>query len=161
METVTLRGGDLPWQPVRPALERARLIVLALAMAIPIVATIVVALVLTPWVWIATGILIVATAVVGYVVTRQVGAISWIELPEEFVIRKGRVLRSLVAIPYGRLQFVDVQSGPVARAYGIASLQIHTASPQSSGTLPGLPIAQAEELRTRLAALGEAQRAGL
>jgi membrane protein YdbS with pleckstrin-like domain len=125
------------------------------------VATIVVALVLTPWVWIATGILIVVTAVVGYVVTRQVGAISWIELPEEFVIRKGRVLRSLVAIPYGRLQFVDVQSGPVARAYGIASLQIHTASPQSSGTLPGLPIAQAEELRTRLAALGEAQRAGL
>ena len=124
METVTLRGGDLPWQPVSPALVRARLIVLALAMAIPIVATIVVALVLTPWVWIATGILIVATAVVGYVVTRQVGAISWIELPEEFVIR-------------------------------------HTASPQSSGTLPGLPIAQAEELRTRLAALGEAQRAGL
>ena len=124
METVTLRGGDLPWQPVSPALVRARLIVLALAMAIPIVATIVVALVLTPWVWIATG-------------------------------------RSLVAIPYGRLQFVDVQSGPVARAYGIASLQIHTASPQSSGTLPGLPIAQAEELRTRLAALGEAQRAGL
>ncbi len=161
METVTLRGGDLPWQPVSPALVRARLIVLAMAMAIPIVATIVVALVLTPWVWIATGILIVATAVVGYVVTRQVGAISWIELPEEFVIRKGRVLRSLVAIPYGRLQFVDVQSGPVARAYGIASLQIHTASPQSSGTLPGLPIAQAEELRTRLAALGEAQRAGL
>ena len=48
-------------------------------------------------------------------------AITWIELPDEIVIRKGRVFRSLVSIPYGRLQYIDVQSGPLMRSRGIAS----------------------------------------
>jgi uncharacterized protein len=64
-------------------------------------------------------------------------------------------------VPYGRLQYVDIQSGPLARALGIASCEIHTASPESGGSLPGLPVAEAEALRSRLAARGEAQRAGL
>ena len=92
---------------------------------------------------------------------RQVSAISWVELDEEIVIRKGRMLRTLVSVPYGRLQYVDIQSGPLARANGIASCEIHTASPESGGSLPGLPVAEAEALRSRLAARGEAQRAGL
>ena len=43
----------------------------------------------------------------------------------------------------------------------LASCEIHTASPESGGLLPGLPVAEAEALRSRLAARGEAQRAGL
>jgi membrane protein YdbS with pleckstrin-like domain len=43
----------------------------------------------------------------------------------------------------------------------MADVELHTASPQSGGSIPGLPIEEAEALRTRLAARGEAQRAGL
>ncbi|MGL5928831.1 MAG: PH domain-containing protein, partial [Dermatophilaceae bacterium] len=96
-----------------------------------------------------------------WLVRRQVSAISWVELDEEIVIRRGRLFRTLVSVPYGRLQYVDIQSGPLARAFGIAQCEIHTASPESGGSIPGLPVAEAEALRARLAARGEAQRAGL
>ncbi|MBM6399315.1 PH domain-containing protein [Phycicoccus sonneratiae] len=158
---VTLRGGDLGWRPVAPALATVRLIVLGAVLVVPLLATVVVALLVTGWVWLGTAALVVAGLWGLWVIRRQVSAISWVELDEEIVIRKGRLFRSLVSVPYGRLQYVDIQSGPLARAFGIASCEIHTASPESGGSLPGLPTAEAEALRGRLAARGEAQRAGL
>jgi len=158
---VTLRGGDLVWKRVSPALGRVRLITAAIVLTPLVVASIVVAILVTPWVWLATLALVVVGLWVAWIITRQVSAISWVELDEEIVIRKGRLFRSLVSVPYGRLQYVDIQSGPLMRASGIASCEIHTASPESGGSLPGLPVAEAEALRARLAARGEAQRAGL
>lgn len=158
---VTLHGGDLAWRPVSPALRTVRLITLAVVAAVPLVATVLLALLVTPWVWLGTLVVVLVAAWSAWVVHRQVSAISWVELDEEIVIRKGRLFRSLVSVPYGRLQYVDIGSGPLARAFGIASCEIHTASPESGGSLPGLPVEEAEALRTRLAARGEAQRAGL
>ncbi len=159
--TVTLRGGDLPWQPVSPALGTVRLVTLAVLVVPLVLLGTVVAAFVEPWAWLGVlGVLLLA-AWAGWVIHRQVSAISWVELDEEIVIRKGRLFRSLVSVPYGRLQYVDIQSGPLARAFGIASCEIHTASPESGGSLPGLPTAEAEALRARLAARGEAQRAGL
>lgn len=158
---VTLHGGELAWRPVSPALARVRLIVLAALLVPPALAALVVGVLVTRWALLG----LVAVAVAGlwgaWLVGRQVGAISWVELDEEIVIRKGRLFRSLVSVPYGRLQYVDIQSGPLARAHGIASCEIHTASPESGGSIPGLPVDEAEALRTRLSARGEAQRAGL
>ena len=91
----------------------------------------------------------------------QVRAITWAELPEELAIRKGRLWRRLVTIPYGRIQYVDLSAGPIARRLGYARLEVHTASPSTSGVLPGLPTAEAERLRARLSDRGEALRAGL
>lgn len=158
---MTLRGGDLPWQPVSPALRTVRLITLAVLVLPLLLAGAVVAVFVTPWVWLGVLGVVVLAAWAAWVVHRQVSAISWVELAEEIVIRKGRLYRSLVSVPYGRLQYVDIQSGPLARAFGIASCEIHTASPESGGSLPGLPTAEAEALRARLAVRGEAQRAGL
>jgi membrane protein YdbS with pleckstrin-like domain len=123
---VTLRGGDLGWRSVSPALVKVRLITLAVTLVVPLVATVVLAVLVTPWVWLGTLALMVAAAIIAWVIVRQVSAISWIELEEELVIRKGRLIRSLVSVPYGRLQFVDVQSGPLMRAFGLSTLQLHT-----------------------------------
>ncbi len=159
---VTLRGGDLPWRPVSPMLTRVRLISVGIVVLPLLLATVVAAVFASPLgagrhprrgTRSACG----PSGSIG----RQVSAISWVELDEEIVIRKGRMLRTLVSVPYGRLQYVDIQSGPLERAFGIASCEIHTASPESGGSLPGLPVAEAEALRSRLAARGEAQRAGL
>lgn len=160
-DAVTLRGGDLPWRPVSPALRTVRLITLAIFTVPFLVAFAALAVLLSPWFWIGAAVMAVLIAWSVWLIVRQVSAISWIELPDEIVIRKGRLFRTLVSIPYGRLQYIDVQSGPLMRSRGIASCEFHTASPESGGTLPGLPVGEAEALRGRLAAHGEAQRAGL
>ena len=153
--------GGMPWRPVSGRLATARVLVL-LVCAVPLV---LLALVLAVWVWKwlwALVALVVVAALWGtWVVRRQVPAITWAEGPEELVIRRGRIFRTLVSVPYGRMQFVDVESGPLERRFGLATVQLHTASPESAAQLPGLPTAEAEALRTRLAARGETQRAGL
>ena len=158
---VTLRGGDLPWRPVSPMLTRVRLITTAVVVLPLLLVTLGLGLFVSRWVLLGSLAVLLVGLWAAWLVRRQVSAISWVELEEEIVIRKGRMFRSLVSVPYGRLQYVDIQSGPLARANGIASCEIHTASPESGGSLPGLPVAEAEALRSRLAARGEAQRAGL
>jgi len=158
---VTLRGGDLPWRPVSPMLTRVRLITTAAVVLPLLLVSLGLGLFVTRWALLGAVAVLLVGLWAAWLIRRQVSAISWVELEEEIVIRKGRMFRSLVSVPYGRLQYVDIQSGPLARANGIASCEIHTASPESGGSLPGLPVAEAEALRARLAARGEAQRAGL
>jgi membrane protein YdbS with pleckstrin-like domain len=159
---VRLHGdGGLPWRPVSPRLRTARLTVLAAVVAPVLVVAVLVAVLAWTWAWVAVGMVVIAAGAVARVVTRQVSAITWAEAPEELVVRRGRLYRSMVSVPYGRLQYVDVQSGPLARRLGMATVELHTASPASGGRIPGLPTAEAEALRERLAARGESQRAGL
>ena len=160
-DAVTLRGDELPWRPVSPALRTVRLVTLTVCLVPFVLAFAVPAVLVWSWFWVGAVVVAAILAWGAWLIGRQVSAISWIELPDEIVIRKGRVFRSLVSIPYGRLQYIDVQSGPLMRSRGIASCEFHTASPESGGTLPGLPLEEAEALRGRLAARGEAQRAGL
>lgn len=152
-------GAD--WRPVSPQLAVVRRVT-ATATLLPLTAAaVVMAIVLTPWIAIVAGVLGLVWLWLMWLIPRQVAAISWAELPEELAIRKGRVWRSMVTIPYGRIQYVDLSSGPYKRAKGLADIAVNTASPASSGDLPGLPVEIAEDLRVRLSARGEAQRAGL
>jgi membrane protein YdbS with pleckstrin-like domain len=151
----------MPWRPVSPKLATARLLVLAVLL----VPLLLVLLGLAGFVWEGfwVGVVVVAAALAAgtWVIRRQVPAITGAEGAEELVVRRGRMFRTLVSVPYGRLQFVDVQSGPLERRFGMATVELHTASPESGGQIPGLPTAEAEALRERLAARGESQRAGL
>ncbi|MGO1167968.1 MAG: PH domain-containing protein [Janibacter sp.] len=152
-------GAD--WRPVSPQLAVVRRVTATATLAPLAVAGIVVAIVITPWLAAVPVALLAIWVWAMWLIPRQVAAISWAELPEEVAIRKGRVWRSMVTIPYGRIQYVDLSSGPYKRAKGLADISVNTASPASSGDLPGLPVEVAEDLRVRLSARGEAQRAGL
>ncbi|WP_338747949.1 PH domain-containing protein [Janibacter alittae] len=149
------------WRPVSPDLTTVRRVSATAVLVPPALATAVAAILLTPWLAVATGVLVIVWLWLMWLIPRQVAAISWVELPEELAIRRGRMWRSLVTIPYGRIQYVDISSGPYKRSKGLADITVNTASPASSGDIPGLPVDVAEELRVRLAAHGEAQRAGL
>ncbi len=59
------------------------------------------------------------------------------------------------------MQTVDVVAGPIDQRFGIARLQLHTASATTDASIPGLPADEARRLRDELAALGEARSAGL
>lgn len=160
--TVPLFGDSgMPWRPVSPKLATARLLVLSVV-TIPLL-LVLLALAVLVWkgFWVGVALAALALASGAWLIHRQVPAISWAEGAEELVVRRGRMFRTLVSVPYGRLQFVDVQSGPLERRFDMATVELHTASPQSGGQIPGLPTAEAEALRSRLAARGESQRAGL
>ncbi|MNY79987.1 Bacterial membrane flanked domain protein [compost metagenome] len=71
------------------------------------------------------------------------------------------MFQRFVAVPYGRMQLVDITRGPLARMLGLADLKFVTAAATTGVTLPGLPLADAEGLRDRLVELAESRRAGL
>ncbi|MGW6402742.1 PH domain-containing protein [Streptomyces sp. NPDC055134] len=88
---------------------------------------------------------------------------SWryAERADDLLISRGVLWREETIVPYGRMQLVEVTSGPLERKFGLASLQLHTAAAATDATIPGLTPAEAERLRDRLTELGEARSAGL
>ncbi|WP_159621176.1 PH domain-containing protein [Ruania rhizosphaerae] len=149
------------WQSVSPKLVPVRQIGVAIGLGIPLVASVVVAIFTTPAVWAAPAVFGILLVWLLWLVPRQVRAIRYAELEDELLIRKGVLFRSMVVVPYGRMQYVDVDAGPIARSMGIAQVQLHTASAQSDASIPGLPEAEAARLRDQLSARGEARLAGL
>ena len=108
------------------------------------------------------GLGIVAAGLLGErFLARRVAAWGYAERNEDLMIRRGVLIRHQSVIPYGRMQFIDVTAGPVERSLGLATLRMHTAAAASDARIPGLDQAVAAKLRDQLAALGEAQAAGL
>jgi uncharacterized protein len=132
--------------------------------ALLVVAFVVCALVfsLPVWTWAVALPAVAALTVWGWwVAGRNARSWGYAEREEDLYITHGVMFRRLVVVPYGRMQYVDVQSGPLERAFEIAAVHLHTASPGTSARIPGLPAAEAARLRDRLTSLGEAQAAGL
>jgi membrane protein YdbS with pleckstrin-like domain len=153
-----------PWQPVSSALARMRRLLLVAGCLVLVVAVLVLVAVLglPAWPAVLVVVLVVVGAVVGWgLVGRNARFWGYTERDEDLYIRHGGVFRTLVVVPYGRMQYVDVQTGPLERAFGVASVHLHTASPGTSARIPGLPAAEAARLRDRLTSLGESQAAGL
>jgi membrane protein YdbS with pleckstrin-like domain len=149
------------WQPISPSLASARRLIASITCTLLLIALAVTALLTHPLVWAATAVPVALWLWLLWLIPRQVRAISYAELPDEFLVRRGVLNRSLTAVPYGRMQYVDVKVGPIARAYRIAELQMHTAAAGLDVSVPGLPADEAERLRAALAALGQSRSAGL
>lgn len=92
---------------------------------------------------------------------RRVAAWQYAERKDDLMVRRGVLIRRQSVIPYGRMQFIDVTAGPIERSLGLATLRMHTAAAASDARIPGLEQRVAAGLRDQLAALGEAQAAGL
>lgn len=88
---------------------------------------------------------------------------SWryAERADDLLISRGVLWREQTVVPYGRMQLVEVTSGPLERRFGLASVQLHTAAAATDAKIPGLVPAEAERLRDRLTELGQARSAGL
>jgi membrane protein YdbS with pleckstrin-like domain len=86
---------------------------------------------------------------------------SYTEREDDLIVSRGLLVRRLSVVPYGRMQFLDVTAGPVDRWLGLATVQLHTAAATTDACIPGLELPEAQRLRDRLAALGEARSAGL
>ncbi|WP_425342486.1 PH domain-containing protein [Leucobacter exalbidus] len=92
---------------------------------------------------------------------RRVRAIGYILREDDLLFRRGIMFERVIAVPYGRLQLVDVTRGPLLRSLGLATLKFVTASAATGVQLPGLKLEDAEALRDHLVQLAETRRSGL
>ena len=160
-----MREPETSWRTISPLYQRELMVLTGMGFLIPLAASTVPLWVslgsLSVWSWVAlVGVAIVAVVSVAFV-PRRVKAIGYALRDDDLVFRRGIFFQRLVAVPYGRLQLVDVGRGPVARILGLSKLSLVTAAGSTGVSIPGLPADTAEELRDHLIALAETRRAGL
>ena len=108
----------------------------------------------------AAAILVVGVVAERFV-RRRFESWGYSEQDDDLLVRRGVLFSRLSIVPYGRMQFVDVTAGPLERAFGLATVKMHTAAAASDARIPGLEQGEAARLRDRLAELGQAQAAGI
>jgi membrane protein YdbS with pleckstrin-like domain len=145
-----------------PRLWRARQAQLGVvALPLLVAATVVGALSSVQGAIAAFAVVAVAAGTAGLMLRRRFLSWGYAERDDDLVVQRGVMVRRVSVVPYGRMQFLDVTAGPVERAFGLATVQLHTAAAATDARIPGLAAAEAARLRDRLAALGEARSSGL
>jgi uncharacterized protein len=109
----------------------------------------------------AVVVVLVGGSIADVVAGRRVRAWGYAERADDLLVRRGVMFRRMSVIPYGRMQYVEVTAGPFERAFGLATVQMHTAAAASDARIPGLPADEAARLRDQLTSLGEAEAMGL
>lgn len=156
-----------PWQRVSPALTRALRILFVTPLALLAVVLAVLGAVLpvptgVTGSFLALAALSAAAAVwTWFWADRSRRAVGYAEQQDDLIVTSGVMFRRLVAVPYGRMQFVDVSADPLERWLGIATVTLHTASTETAADIPGLPAEEATRLRNRLTELGESKGSGV
>ncbi|MFJ6568617.1 PH domain-containing protein [Streptomyces sp. NPDC091292] len=156
------KAGEPVWTPLPPGLLRMRRLLLVLWL-VPLTAGTAVLLWLTAGAaWAAFAALPLALLLWGWpLLGRNWRSWRYAERADDLLISRGVLWHEETVVPYGRMQLVEVTSGPFERYFGLASVQLHTAAAASDALIPGLDPAEAERLRDRLTELGEARSAGL
>lgn len=161
-----MKHESLPYLRVSPKLATLRQIVNALTFSVlVVVSTVGVALlrVLVPAFERNTLGAVLFVVPVGFlvwgvvraiIIGRQVRALGYLENRDDLLLRRGILFRQQVAVPYGRIQYVDIQQGPLQRSFGITTIVITTAGGGNAATFDGLPMAEAERLREELVERG-------
>jgi membrane protein YdbS with pleckstrin-like domain len=154
---------DVSWTLVSPKLATVRRLTAAIALGILGIAGLLVLGMLIGWLY---GVLALVVAVLLFAwawvwIGRNQRSWKYAEREDELLVSHGIMFRQLVVVPYGRMQFVDVAAGPLERSFGLATVELHTATPATDAKIPGLIPDEAGRLRDRLSALGQAQAWGL
>ena len=102
---------------------------------------------------IPNGIAIAVWAVIALMLifrlpSRRYNAMGYAISEDRLRVARGIWFRSDTVVPFGRVQHLDVQRGPLERMYGLSTLVLHTAgNHNASVSLPGLEEEQAITMR--------------
>jgi membrane protein YdbS with pleckstrin-like domain len=153
-----------PWQRVSPKLGTMRILQAGAVAGLAATAMITLAWLTSLPTWLGAAGLVAAVVGGGFaclLLLRNARSWGYAERAEDIYVTRGLMFRRLAVVPYGRMQFVDVTAGPLARLFGVAEVHLHTANPDTNLRIPGLVYDEAIRLRDRLTALGESSAAGL
>jgi uncharacterized protein len=157
---LVLEGGV--WHQISPKYVTVQLISTGSFLVLVVAATLVLALLMHQlWAWIPGGIVTVILAWTLVILPRQARSIGYQLRDDDLVFRRGILWQRVVAVPYGRMQLVDITHGPLDRGFGIAQLKLVTAAASTGVVIPGLRQEAAEKLRDTLVDVAEARRTGL
>jgi membrane protein YdbS with pleckstrin-like domain len=148
-------------QPVDSALASARRISAAIWLAPLAIASVVIAVLWNSWLWLGLIACVLIYIWLFWLIGRQVRAHRYLEGDNDFFVASGRWWRSVTVVPYGRIQFIDIDEGPLLRAFGLAKIKLNTASASSDAAVSGLPRNEALALRDRLSKRAHDRMAGL
>lgn len=154
--------GDGTWHQIARQYVWVRLISTSVVIVVVVAAAVVLSLLTRqPWMWIPAGIALVALLWTLAITPRQARAYGYQLRRDDLVFRRGILWQRLVAVPYGRMQLVDITHGPLDRGFGIAQLKLVTAAASTGVVIPGLTQEAAERLRDTLVDVAETRRTGL
>ena len=98
-------------------------------------------------------VLLVAAFLIIRVPLRRYHARGYSMSGDRLRVVRGLLFRSDTVVPFGRVQHIDLHQGPLERAYGLATLVVHTAgSHNASVALPGLAHGDATAMRETIRA---------
>lgn len=150
------------WHQISPKYVRVQFISTGSFLLIVVAATLVLTLLMDQmWAWIPGGIMTVILVWTLAILPRQARSIGYQLRTDDLVFRRGILWQRFVAVPYGRMQLVDITHGPLDRGFGIAQLKFVTAAATTGVVIPGLEQTTAETLRDHLVAVAESRRTGL
>jgi len=153
---------DGVWHQISPRYVVSQYVQNAIFIAFIVVVALIVALLFDQtWVWIPAGAILVFTLITLIILPRQAKALGYMLRADDVVFRKGILWQRIVAVPYGRMQLVDITQGPLDRAFGISQLKMVTAAATTGVQIPGLTQQAAEALRDTLIDVAETRRTGL
>lgn len=153
--------------PVDPAYVKVVAIRNALGYLVPVIAGFVAAYfwgsgTFPGLLWWVAAVLLLATAVMSTIIAiKRASTIGYTEREDDLIVAKGVLFCKASVVPYGRMQQVNLGTGPLMSKFGLASIELVTASANSDASIPGIQKAEAERLREKLTALGEARLEGL
>ncbi|CDJ99100.1 conserved hypothetical protein [Microbacterium sp. C448] len=155
-----LDGGD--WHQISPKYVWVQLISSGVLIVLVAAAMLFLTLFLhQTWAYIPGGIILAISIWTTAIVPRQARSIGYRLRQDDLVFRRGILWQRLVAVPYGRMQLIDITHGPLDRGFGIAQLKFVTAAAATGVTIPGLEQQTAEHLRDLLVEVAESRRTGL
>lgn len=152
------------WKRLSPNFLRLRRLNDAIGWLILFSIPAILVLIFTELWWLSALLWVAALVIIGlrfYFLRRSCASWGYVEREDDLYITHGVWFRSLTAVPYGRMQLVEVESGPLERLFKLASVTLKTASPGTDARIPGLEPAEAARLRDQLTDLGEAHASGL
>lgn len=153
---------DGAWHQISPRYVPSQYVQNAIFIVVILAAALVLHLALGQvWAWIPAGAIVLITLIASIILPRQARALGYMLRADDIVFRRGILWQRMVAVPYGRMQLVDITQGPLDRAFGISQLKMVTAAATTGVQIPGLTQEAAEALRDTLIEVAETRRTGL
>ena len=150
------------WHQISPRYVVSQIVQNVIFIAFILAVAAVLAIVLhQTWAWIPAGVVVLITLITLVILPRQAKAIGYMLRDDDIVFRKGILWQRMIAVPYGRMQLVDITQGPLDRAFGVSQLKMVTAAATTGVQIPGLTQGAAEALRDTLIEVAETRRTGL
>jgi len=135
--------------PLDPAYKSLLRVQLGIAALVLLVAATIAEVAIPGWtgaVWVPA--LAVAAYALIRVPLRRYNARGYSLAGERLRVVRGVFFRADTVVPFGRVQHIDVGQGPLERAFGLATLTVHTAGTHNASvSLPGLRHADAAAMR--------------